>query len=101
MEEYKVIYGINCGVSHGYGIKYPDYEERTEKILAEDDDSALRNTIMQAEKFADDYLSNPDTGLTTVRILNLVGPNGEVSFNIKDAIVKRSMLEHLLASISK
>ena len=52
--------------------------------------------MSMAEKFADDYLSNPETGLTTVQLLSLNSPDGLISFDASKAVVKRSMLEHLL-----
>jgi len=53
-----------------------------------------------AEKFADDYLSNPNTGLTTVQLTSLKCSDGEISFDASKSIVKRSALEHLLAFAS-
>ena len=94
--EYRASYGINCGVSHGFGLKDSDYVELTEQFSEENDNDALRISLIRARKFADDYLSDPETGLTTVRLLSLVGPNGNVSFDSESAVVKRSVLEHLL-----
>ena len=99
--EYKATFGIDCGVSPGFGVKYPDYERRNEKISADSHQVAYTEAMSIAEKFADDYLSNPNTGLTTVQLLSLNCSDGAVSFDAPKAIVKRSMLEHLLAHASE
>ena len=95
--EYKVFFGIDCGVSTGFGVKYPDYVREQEIISADNPQVAYQNAMNLARKFADDYLSNPDKCLTTVQLLSLDGPKGAVSFDASKAVVKRSMLEHLLA----
>ena len=53
-----------------------------------------------AREFADDYLSNPDNGFTTVQLLSLRGGE-DVSFDASKSVVKRSMLEHFVDSVSK
>lgn len=93
--EYLAIFGIDCGVSPGFGVKYPDYDRRTEKISADSHEFAYQKAIDIAKKFADDYLSNPETGFTTVQLLSLKGSNENVSFDASEAVVRRSMLEHL------
>jgi len=95
--EYQATFEINCGESPGFGVKYPAYERRTEKISAENPQVAYDKAMTQAGKFADDYLSDPVTGFTTVLLLGLSSPDGGVSFDASKAVVKRSMLEHLLA----
>ncbi len=99
--EYKATFGIDCGVSSGFGVKYPDYERRTETLSADGPQVAYQNAMSMAGKFADDYLSNPETGLTTVQLLSLRGSDGDVSFDASKAVVKRSMLEHLLSLASE
>ena len=99
--EYKANFGIDCGVSPGFGVKYPDYVRRTEDFSADNTQTAYQNAMNLAEEFADDYLSNPETDLTTVQLLSLNGPDGLVSFDASKAIVKRSRLEHLLAYASE
>jgi hypothetical protein len=99
--EYQATFVIDCGVSPGFGVKYPDNVERTERIVADSPQVAYQNAMDLAGKFADDYLSNPDTGLTTVRLLSLRDPHETFSFDASKAIVKRSMLEHLLAFVSE
>ena len=88
--EYQAIFGINYGVSRGQGVKYPDYirEERT--ILADGPNAAYLQAIDLAENFADDYLSNPKTGLTMVKLLSLRGPDQEVPFDASKSVVQRS-----------
>jgi len=99
--DYQATFGIDCGVSPGFGVKYPDYEKRTERINADTSQVAYENAMDLARKFADDYLSNPDTGLTIVQLLSLRGSDGEVSFDVSKSVVKRTMLEHLLSSASE
>ena len=99
--KYQATFGIDCGVSPGFGVKYPDYERRTETISADSPQVAYREAMSMAEKFADDYLSNPDNGLTTVQLLSLSDSDRAVSFDASKTVVKRSMLEHLLALASE
>ncbi len=99
--EYQATFGIDCGVSPGFGVKYPDFVREQEAISADSPQVAYQNAMGLAGKFADDYLSNPETGLTTVQLLSLRGPDGDVSFDASKSVVKRSMLEHLLAFASK
>ena len=96
-QNYTAVFDIDCGVSSGFGIKYPDRVEKREKFSSKNPEQAYQQAMSMAEKFADDYLSNPETGLTTVQLSVLRSPNKEVSFDISKSIVKRSMLEHLLA----
>ncbi|MDD3175350.1 MAG: hypothetical protein PHU51_02640 [Candidatus Nanoarchaeia archaeon] len=99
--EYQATFGIDCGVSPGYGVKYPDNVKRTETLLADSPQDAYQNAMGLAKNFADDYLSNPDNGFTTVQLLSLRGSEGNVSFDASKSVVKRSMLEHLLALASE
>ncbi len=99
--KYKATFGIDCGVSPGFGVKYPGNVERTETLSAENPQVAYQNAMAMAGKFADDYLSNPDNGLTTVQLLSLRNSDGAVSFDASKSVVKRSMLEHLLALASE
>ena len=99
--EYQATFGIDGGVSQGFGVTYPDYTKRTETLSADNPQSAHQNAMTMARKFANDYLSNPDTDFTTVQLLSLKGPNGKVSFNVSKSVAKQSTLEHLLALYSK
>ena len=99
--EYQATFGIDCGVSPGYGVKYPDNVERTETLDADSPQVAYQNAMGLARNFADDYLSNPDNGLTTVQLLSLSNSDGDVSFDASKSVVKRSMLEHLLSLASE
>ena len=94
--EYQARYLIDCGVSPGFGVKSPDNVVRTEKINADNSGVAYQSAMILAGKFADDYLSNPQTGLTTVQLLSLNSQNEVVSFDASKSIVRRSMLEHFL-----
>ena len=99
--EYQAAFGIDCGVSSGFGVKYPDFVREQKAISADSPQVAYKNAMSLAGKFADDYLSNPETGLTTVQLLSLRGPDGDVSFDASKSVVKRSMLEHLLSLASE
>lgn len=99
--EYQATFGIDCGVSSGCGVKYPDNVERTETLSADNSQLAYQNAMGLAGKFADDYLSNPDNGVTTVQLLSLRNSEGDVPFEASKSVVKRSMLEHLLTLASE
>jgi hypothetical protein len=99
--EYQATFGIDCGVSPGFGCKYPDYVREEKTFSADSPQVAYQNAMGLAEKFADDYLSNLETGLTTVQLLSLRSSDGNVSFDTSKSIVKRNMLEHLLALASE
>lgn len=99
--KYQAVYDIDCGVSSGFGVKYPDREKRTESFDVDNSQLAYREAMIIAEKFADDYLSNPDTELTTVQLTSLKCPDGDVSFDASKSIIERSVLEHLLALTSE
>ena len=94
--EYQAAFGIDCGVSLGFGDKHPDYVEEQKRFSAETPQDAYDHAMALAREFAEDYLSDPYTGLTTVRLLSLSGPNEDVPFSASKAVVKRSGLEHLL-----
>jgi hypothetical protein len=96
MAEYEAFYGIDGGVSYGFGTKYPDYTEEKMNIQAADDACALRNAMDLAGTLADDSLSNPDTGVTKVSLLSLLGPHGNVQFDKESAVVTRSLQDHIL-----
>jgi len=95
--KYQATFGIDCGVSHGFGIKYPDYVREKKTFSADSPQIAYQNAMGLARKLADNYLSNPNNGLTTVKLLSLRSSEGNVPFDALKSVVKRSMLEHLLA----
>ena len=93
--KYSARFKVDGGVSQGFGIKYPDQYEIERHFEAEPADAyALAMKI--AKDYADDALSNPDTGKTVVELVSLRGPNGAVEFDRKKAVVETSMLEHIL-----
>ena len=98
--EYKATFGIDCGVSPGFGVKYPDFERRVELFHTETPEDAYRMAMQRADEFAMNYLSNPDTGLTTVRLLSLSSPKENVPFDASEAVASRTTGEHLLALVS-
>lgn len=93
---YHATYGIYCGVSPGFGVKYPDYVEERTLLPAKNDCEAFEEAMAQARLFAQDYLSDPEAGLTTVQLLRLTGPTGAIAFDPRRAIATCSMLEHFL-----
>ncbi|MEK6872722.1 MAG: hypothetical protein AABW90_01785 [Nanoarchaeota archaeon] len=110
--EYQAVFGIDGGVSPGFGVKYPDYIEKTENILADNSEEAMGKAIERARYFSQEHLSNPETGYTTVKLLSLrdndgrlldqvdLNNNPNINFEKRQAIIKCSMLEHVL-SLSK
>jgi hypothetical protein len=117
--EYQATFGIDCAVSHGFGLKSPDYVKRDEKLSADNDANALLAAAKLAQHYSRDYLSNPaNDDFTTVTLLELRGPNGLMNQKAvlkkhgfdsinrfewdKDMLVtKCSMLEHLLLLCSE
>jgi len=106
--EYQATYGIDCGVSHGFDLKDSDYIKITDIISADNPKDAVAKAIRLAREYSQDYLSNPKTDYTTVKLLSLVNSYGrwvkqqaliknpEVEFEDGCAVLKCSMLEHLL-----
>jgi hypothetical protein len=115
---YTVRYGIDGGISHGFGFKTPDYTTIDKIIEAKDDLEALGKAAKEAYRLSRIHLSNPNTDYTTVTILQLynsmlvlldqrkivekqkcdgVAVNGR-SFEWKDntLTIACSMLEHIL-----
>lgn len=99
--EFKAAYHIDCGESPGFGVKSPAEEYREETITVDGPEHAYDEAMNRAKILAGDYLSNPDTGYTTVHLLSLKGPEGFVAFDTSKVIVRRSMLEHLLDTLSE
>lgn len=93
---YQATFGIDGRVSPGFGVKYPDYIIKTEEVSADSTQVAYQNSMDMARKFADNHLSNPETGLTTVQLLSLRGPDEDVSFDALKSVVTQSMENHLL-----
>ncbi|MBI2564601.1 hypothetical protein HYV79_01275 [Candidatus Woesearchaeota archaeon] len=93
--EYQATFGIDGGVSHGFGIVYSDYVREQKVIFADSHQVAYQNAMSMAGKFADDYLSNPDSGFTTVQLLSLRSPDEDISFDVSKSVVKRSWVDHV------
>jgi len=83
---YIAMYGISCGASQGFGIKYPDHIERTESIEADNNLSALIKIAKKAVEFSFEYLSNPDDEATIVTVNHLYDKNNRL-------LNQREMLE--------
>ncbi len=74
--EYLAKYEIDCGDSPGFGVKYPGHFKRNETIIADNFFEAAYQTIKRAIKFSRSHLSDPDTKLTVVTLLDLTDQNG-------------------------
>ena len=98
--EYQATFGIDGGVSHGFGIVYPDYVRKQKVISADSPQTAYQNAMDLAKEFADDHLSNPDSGFTSVQLLSLTSPDGDVSFDASKSIVKKSWMDHIAGLVS-
>ena len=94
--EYKANYGIDCWISPGFGVKYPDFVREQKVISADSPQGAYQSAMDLAGKFADDYLSNPETGLTIVQLLSLSDSDGDVPFDASKSVVKKSWLDHIV-----
>ena len=79
--KYTAKFGIDGGVSHGFGVKYPDYSKKEENFELEkvDDERALATAGIMAYNFSLNHLSNPETNETKVTLLNLFNEKGEVN----------------------
>lgn len=107
--KYTACFGIDGGISPGFGVKYPDYAEEVREFEADSYDSARMSALKIAARSAKDHLSNPKTGYTTVKILSLMDKDDNIVSQepllerVKDlefengcAVVKCSMEMHLL-----
>ena len=106
--EYEAIFEIDGGISSGFGLKEPNYYQRNEKIYADSDEKAFKNALDLAIKHAKYGLSNPETNYITIKLLTLKDENNnilnqeslnkdsKINFEECCAIVKCSMLEHIL-----
>lgn len=117
--EYQATFRIDCGVSPGFGLKYPGFEERDEVIIADNDMNAVITAAKKARRFSKDYLSNPENDYTTVTLLLLYDSNRNLinqkevlkkegfdsvqrfEWNENRLVTKCSMLEHLLILASE
>jgi len=70
-QKYIARFGIDGGISQGFGIKYPDYITIDKIIDAKDDLEAVCKAAKEAYKLSRSHLSNPDTDYTTVTMLQL------------------------------
>lgn len=80
--KYVAKYGIDGGVSPGFGVKYPDYTTKEENFELEgetaNEDNALGKSAIIGYKLSRNHLSNPNTNETKVTLLNLINEKGEV-----------------------
>lgn len=107
--EYNAVFEIDGGVSHGFGLKEPDHYWRTEKIIANSNEDAMKQTIERVMYHANESLSNPDTGYTIVTLSSLIDENGrfldqeslldlvneKVDFKDGQITVKHSISDHI------
>ena len=97
--DYIARFGIDHGITHGFGVKYGDYITREEKIIADDNAKAMIKATELARDFSENYLSNPDNDYTTVTLISLKSNGTELVD--KEIIEKCSKLEHLLLSMAR
>jgi hypothetical protein len=95
--EYRATYGIEGGVSPGFGVKYQDFCNKTRQIVADGPEAAYARAMSVAEELAVDHLTNPENELTIVHLESLVGPQGSVPVDHQQSIVVRTTLDHILA----
>ncbi len=74
---YEAKYHIQHGVTHGFGLVYPD--ESVEKCVFDASDAigGIRKAVEEARNFARNYISHP-SGKTTVTLQELCEKNGGV-----------------------
>ena len=80
--KYKAVFDVDGGVSHGFGLKSPDYYKKKEEFDLDnkgDDEQVISYAIYLGRKIAIDSLSNPKTDLTKVTLTGLYGPEGQIS----------------------
>ncbi len=80
--KYTAKFGIDGGVSHGYGLKSPDYIKKEENFELEgekaNNENALGKAAIIAYKLSRNHLSNPETDETKVTLLNLLNEKREL-----------------------
>ena len=64
-------YHIQHGVTQGLGVVYPDESIETREFAAPSTIAAIVLAAKYARHFANDYLSNPDTGKVSVDVQEL------------------------------
>lgn len=121
--KYIAKFGIDGGVSNGYGLKYPNYCEKEEDFEFENeianDENVFGYVAILAYRLSRNHLSNPETDETKVTLLNLLNEKGEqisqkdffskysginftdgrsISFSVEEnkRVFTCSQLEHLL-----
>ncbi len=81
--KYTAKFGIDGGVSPGFGVKYSDYSEKEEEFELKDEiannENALSYSAILGYNLSRDSLSNPNTNETKVTLLNLINEKGEIS----------------------
>ena len=111
MENYPATFGIDGGVSPGFGVKYPDYIEKDIIIQAENGIDAVDKAYDKAKELSREHLSNPNTGTTKVFILSIYNNrhrldvaalvdwnkihDGRIKVEDKRLVARCSTLEHL------
>jgi len=106
--KYTSTFQIDCGVTHGFGIKYPENYERLDFIESETEIEAFKGAYQIATHHARDHLSNPNTDFTTVTLKSLRDSTGKlipqeplasklgILLREGQIFVQCSLLEHLL-----
>ncbi|MDD4353803.1 MAG: hypothetical protein PHN56_05085 [Candidatus Nanoarchaeia archaeon] len=95
LNSYTAKYEINGGASEGFGLKTP-LTEIQEKIFQATPENAYLEAMYTARLLAENYLSNPETKKTTVKLLELYGPKGKIEIKEKLLETHCSTFEHLI-----
>jgi|GEM_PF-6349731 len=85
--EYKALFEIDGGISYGFGITYPDQSKSTKMIIADNIFEAGLKAINTAKYLSKQHLTNPNTDVTKVTLVELIDQNGK--------IIKTEQLEEL------
>ncbi len=74
--EYTAIFEIDGAVSKGFACKTAERYTEIVSIPAESQEDGLVKAIEKARYYSKESLSNPETGLTVVKLLSLEGITG-------------------------
>ena len=89
--KYFAKFGIDGGVSPGFGVKYPDYSEKEETFELDEkhssDENAFARAVIIGYNFSRDSLSNPNTNKTKITLLSVINEK-DISLNQEEYISK-------------
>ena len=89
--KYFAKFGIDGGVSPGFGVKYPDYSEKEETFELDEkhlsDENAFARAAIIGYNLSRDSLSNPNTNKTKITLLSVINEK-DISLNQEEFISK-------------